>query len=122
MSEKRRILIADDSDVVNTVLRTALESDGFEVDSAQNGPEAYRLGMENTYDVIVLDQLMPGMLGTEIIEQWHTAGMDTPVLILSAVDDDRTVVESFEVGAVDFVRKPFRMPELLARIRQRLPR
>lgn len=120
MASEKRILVADDSDVVTTILKTALENEGFSVEAARNGPEAYEKGRSSAFDLVVLDQLMPGLLGTEIIERWREEGIDTPVLILSAVDDERTVVESFEVGAVDFVRKPFNMPEMLARIRQRI--
>ena len=122
MTSSKRILVADDSEVVTTILKTALETEGFEVEAARNGQEAYQAGSTGEFDLIVLDQLMPGLLGTEIIQRWRDEGVETPVLILSAVDDDRVVVESFEAGAVDFVRKPFHMPELLVRIRQRMNR
>lgn len=122
VTSQKRILVADDSDVVTTILKTALENEGFDVEAARNGPEAYEKGKASSFDLVVLDQLMPGLLGTEIIGRWREEGIDTPVLILSAVDDERTVVESFEVGAVDFVHKPFKMPEMLARIRQRIGR
>jgi two-component system OmpR family response regulator len=120
VSEPKRILVADDSATVTTVLFTALEAEGFIVELAHNGPEAYEMGKTGAFDLVVLDQLMPGLLGIEIIERWHEEGIDTPVLMLSGVDDDRIVVESLESGAIDFVRKPFRLPELVARIRQRL--
>jgi DNA-binding response OmpR family regulator len=55
-----------------------------------------------------------------VIGKWRDEGIETPVLMLTGVDDDRTAVESFDVGAVDYVRKPFRIPELMARIRNRL--
>jgi DNA-binding response OmpR family regulator len=120
VTEPKRILVADDSATVTTVLRTALEAEGFIVEAAHNGLEAYEMGKTGTFDIVVLDQLMPGLLGIEIIERWHEEGIDTPVLMLSGVDDDRIVVESLESGAIDFVRKPFRLPELVARIRLRL--
>jgi DNA-binding response OmpR family regulator len=120
VSGSKRILVADDSETVTTLLRTALQTEGFVVEVAQNGLEAYEMGKRGSFDLVVLDQLMPGLLGVEIIQRWHEDGVDTPVLMLSGVDDDRTVVESLESGAIDFVRKPFRMPEMLARIRQRL--
>lgn len=117
MSDPKRILVADDSNTVTTVLKTALETEGYIVEAARNGSQAYELGKTGSFDLVVLDQLMPGMLGIEIIEKWHDEGMETPVLMLSGVDDERTVVESLESGAVDFVRKPFQLPELLARIK-----
>ncbi len=120
MSEPNKVLIADDSDTVTTLLVTALELEGYEVTTATNGVDAYELGTSTRFDLAILDQLMPGLLGLEIIDRWQSEGRDIPVMILSGVDDDRTVVDSLDKGAVDFVRKPFRLPELMARVRQRL--
>ena len=120
MSETKRILVCDDSETVTTVLVTALELEGYEVATAVNGIEAYEMGATGNYDLVILDQLMPGLLGLEIIDRWHQDGHDICTIMLSGVDDDRTVVSSLESGAVDFIRKPFRLPELLARVRQRL--
>lgn len=120
MSEAKRILVADDSETITTLLMSALQSSGFHVEAANDGPEAYEKGKEGRFDLVILDQLMPGLLGLEVIERWHEEGYEIPVIMLSGVDDDRTVVESLQRGAVDYVRKPFRLPELLARIHQRL--
>lgn len=120
MEEKKRILIADDSTVVTAVLVTALEKEGYVVEAAPDGQAAYRLGKEGNFDLAVLDQLMPGMLGLEIIQKWHEEGTEMPVMMLSAVKDDSTAIQSIELGATDFIRKPFRIPELVARIKQRL--
>ena len=121
MSEPKRVLVADDSETVTTVLVTALELEGYVVETAGNGVEAYEKGIEGGYDLVILDQLMPGMLGLEIIDRWQQEGYAIQTIMLSGVDDERTVVNSLESGAVDFIRKPFRLPELLARVRQRLP-
>ena len=121
MSEQKRVLVADDSETVTTVLVTALELEGYAVETAGNGVEAYEKGIEGGYDLVILDQLMPGMLGLEIIDRWQQEGHVIQTIMLSGVDDERTVVNSLESGAVDFIRKPFRLPELLARVRQRLP-
>ena len=121
MSEAKRVLVADDSETVTTVLVTALELEGYEVETARNGVEAYEMGVSGRYDLVILDQLMPGMLGLEIIDRWQQEGHEIQTIMLSGVDDERTVVSSLESGAVDFIRKPFRLPELLARVRQRLP-
>jgi DNA-binding response OmpR family regulator len=120
MGEIKRVLVADDSDTVTTVLVTALELEGYEVETAGNGIEAYEKGLIGEYDLVILDQLMPGLLGLEVIDRWREQGRQISTIMLSGVDDDRTVVGSFESGAVDFIRKPFRLPELLARVRQRL--
>ena len=120
VSEKKRILVADDSETIRALLQTALESAGYEVDIAKDGLSAYELGSNGDYDLIILDQLMPGLLGLDVITRWHDEGLAAPVLMLTGVDDDRTAVESFDRGAVDYVRKPFRITELMARIRMRL--
>ncbi len=120
MATKYRILLADDSKVVTAVLVAALEKEGFEVESAADGDSAYELGRSESFDLAILDQLMPGLLGLEIIKKWHEEGVVLPVIVLSAIKDESTAVESIELGAEDFVRKPFRIPELVARIRRRL--
>jgi DNA-binding response OmpR family regulator len=118
--EKKRILVGDDSETITTLLSTAFESGGYEVTTASDGFETLELGRSGTFDLVILDQLMPGLLGLEVIDRWHSEGITTPVIVLSAVDDDRIVVDSLDRGAVDFVRKPFRVPELMARVRHRL--
>lgn len=121
MAARTKILLADDSNVVTTVLATALEREGFAVDIAVDGQTAYEKGSTGEYALAVLDQLMPGLLGSEIITRWKEEGVAMPVLILSGVSDDVTAIKSIEAGAVDFVRKPFHIPELVVRIKSRLP-
>lgn len=120
MGEIKRVLVADDSDTVTTVLVTALVLEGYEVETAVNGLEAYEKGLNGDFDLVIMDQLMPGLLGLEVIDRWRQEGRQISTIMLSGVDDDHTVVGSFESGAVDFIRKPFRLPELLARVRQRV--
>lgn len=116
----KRILVADDSETITSLLLNALETNGYEVTVTTNGVETYEKGVAEEFDLVIMDQLMPGLLGLEVIEKWRTDGIMTPVIMLSGVDDDHTVVASFDIGALDFVRKPFRLTELLARIRQRV--
>lgn len=120
VTEKKRILVADDSEIITTLLTSALGSAGYEVTTATDGIETYEMGKTGVFDLVILDQLMPGLLGLEVIDRWHEDGIETPVIVLTGVDDDRIAVESLDRGAVDFVRKPFRMPELIARIRHHL--
>jgi len=120
MSRKKRILVADDAETVTVLLSTTLEMNGYEVLTAGNGIEAYERGKSESFDLVILDQLMPGLSGLEVIQKWNDDGLDIPVLMLSAVDDEKTIVDSLDLGAVDFVQKPFRLRELLARVRQRL--
>ena len=86
----------------------------------RTAPQRLKLGLKGDIDLALLDQLMPAMLGTEVIAKWREAGIDFPVLVLTAVDDDDTAVRSFELGAADYVRKPFNMSELTARVNGRL--
>jgi DNA-binding response OmpR family regulator len=117
-----RILVADDSPSVRLLVRRHLESDGHEVVEAPDGTTAYELGSAGGFDLAILDQLMPGMLGLDILHRWRGQDIDMPVLLLSAVDDDATVVQSLELGAFDYMRKPFSIPELKARLATHLPR
>ena len=116
-----RILIADDSPTVRLLLRRHLEADGHEVIEAGDGTTAYETGKSTPIDLAILDQLMPGMLGLDVLHRWRAEAAVFPVLLLSAVDDDSTVVRSLELGAFDYVRKPFSVPELKARVASRLP-
>jgi DNA-binding response OmpR family regulator len=116
----KRILVADDVEAVTTLLVTALEIAGYEVVVAENGQKAYELGTTGEFDLAVIDQLMPGLLGTEILQRWQGEGIDMPVIMLSGVEDDDVVVGSLDSGAIDYVHKPFRLPELMARIRKNL--
>ncbi|MGF1616559.1 MAG: response regulator transcription factor [Acidimicrobiia bacterium] len=116
----QRILVADDVEAVTTLLVTALEIAGYEVVVAENGQKAYELGKSGQFDLAVIDQLMPGLLGTEILGRWQSEGIRIPVIMLSGVEDDEIVVGSLDSGAIDYVHKPFRLPELLARIRKNL--
>lgn len=116
----QRILVADDVEAVTTLLVTALEIAGYEVVVAENGQKAYELGKGGEFDLAVIDQLMPGLLGTEILGRWQAEGVNMPVIMLSGVEDDEIVVGSLDSGAIDYVHKPFRLPELMARIRKNL--
>lgn len=115
-----RILVADDSPTVRLLVRRHLQADGHEVVEASDGTSAYELGTAGDIDLAILDHLMPGMLGMDILHRWREEEIDFPVLMLSAVDDDTTVIQSLELGALDYIRKPFSMPELRARVSSRL--
>jgi DNA-binding response OmpR family regulator len=120
MVDKKRILVADDSQTITTLLMTALRSAGYDVTTTSDGLETYETGKAGEFDLVILDQLMPGLLGVEVIRKWHSEGIEVPVIMLTGVDDEQTTVQAFEEGAIDFVTKPFRLPELLARVRARV--
>ena len=117
-----RILVADDSPSVRLLVSRNLQADGHVVFEAEDGAAAYEIGTAEDLDLAILDQLMPGMLGTEVLHRWRVEDRSFPVLLLSAVDDDHTVIQSLELGAADYIRKPFSMPELRARVNAHLPR
>jgi DNA-binding response OmpR family regulator len=111
------VLIAEDERRLNQVVQRVLEEEGHTVDAAYDGEEALALAMDGTHDVIVLDVLMPGMTGLDVCQSLRRNKLDTPVLMLTALDgvDDR--VRGLDAGADDYLPKPFAFQELLARIR-----
>ncbi len=120
--DKKRILIADDVDAVTTLLVTALEIAGFEVVVCRDGQTAFELGLEGNFDLAIIDQLMPGLLGIEVLRGWKEAGIRTPVIVLSGVEDDEIVVGTLESGAADFIHKPFTRDEILGPLQRSLAR
>jgi DNA-binding response OmpR family regulator len=115
--DKSRILVADDAATVRLLLTRTLESAGYSVTTVEDGVAACRAGIDGDFDLALLDHLMPGMLGTEILQRWSEADVGFPTIVLSGIDDDELVVQLLELGAVDFVRKPFNIKELLVRMR-----
>lgn len=102
------------------MLTRTLESAGYAVATVADGSAACRAGIDGDFDLALLDHLMPGMLGTEILQRWSEANVGFRTIVLSGVDDDDLVIQLFELGAVDFVRKPFNIKELLIRMRVHL--
>lgn len=121
-SRPRRILVADDTETITMLLSVALRAEGYRVVTASDGVSAYELGCDQRIDLAILDHLMPGLLGLEVLEKWKADGCDFPVIMLSGVDEEATVLESLRIGAVDFVRKPFRVDELTARVKLAMTR
>lgn len=118
----KRILVADDSKTVSMLVSTALSNEGYAVTTVNDGTSALSVGSEQHIDLAILDQLMPGLLGMEVLEKWKSDGLEFPVIILSSVDDETTIVDCLHKGAVDFVRKPFLVKELTARVSLALQR
>jgi DNA-binding response OmpR family regulator len=117
MPDQMKILVADDAATVRLLLTRALEAAGYDVTTVEDGVAACQAGIDGDFDLALLDHLMPGMLGTEILQRWTEADVGFPSIVLSGMDDDDLVIQLLELGAVDFVRKPFNIKELLIRMR-----
>jgi DNA-binding response OmpR family regulator len=115
-----RILIAEDEPRILAFLTRGLESEGFAVDAAADGVEALRCARSEHYDVAVLDLLLPRIDGLAVLRNLRQQHPDLPVVILSARSDLPTKLRGFELGANDYVVKPFSLDELIARIRVQL--
>ncbi len=112
-----RVLVVEDERRLAQVVRRVLEEEGHNVDLAYDGEEAVYLAREGSYDVIVLDVLLPKMDGVEVCRFLRRARVDTPVLMLTALDSIEDRVRGLDAGADDYLPKPFAFQELLARIR-----
>lgn len=112
-----RVLVVEDEPDLARQLKTALTDAGYAVDVAPDGEEGHFLGDTEPYDAIVLDLGLPVMDGISVLDKWRTDGRDMPVLILTARDAWSEKVAGLDAGADDYLTKPFKMEELLARVR-----
>ena len=112
----RVLVVEDDADLAKQ-LRGALSEAGYVVDIAGDGEEGHHLGETETYDAVVLDLGLPVIDGLTVLDRWRNAGRRMPVLVLTARDRWSDKVAGIDAGADDYVAKPFRMEEVLARVR-----
>ncbi len=117
-----RVLLAEDDEGIREPLARALMREEYAVDAVEDGGEAARLGVEDDYDLLVLDIGLPTLDGLEVCRRVRAAHPRVPILILTAQSDELDVVEGLDAGADDYVAKPFRLGELLARVRALLRR
>ena len=117
-----RILIVEDETRIRAFLARAFEAEGFIVDVVSDGDRGLVLGTTGGYEIVILDLLLPGRDGLELLGELHNRRPGLPVVVLSARSDLATKLRSFELGAVDFLSKPFSLDELLARARVALRR
>ena len=115
-----RILVIDDEQRILNFVRRGLEAEGMAVDPARDGAEGLRLALSRPYDLVVLDLVMPGLDGYAVLRRIFEQKPSQPVLILSALTDTASKVSCLELGAEDYISKPFSLDELLARVRARL--
>jgi two-component system, OmpR family, KDP operon response regulator KdpE len=121
MNHKPRILVVDDEPQLTRVLRTGLTSRGFDVRAAADGLAGFEVFSDWRPDLIITDLAMPNMDGLELCRRVRAISL-VPIIILSAKGEEKTKVEALDIGADDFVTKPFGMDELLARVRASLRR
>ncbi|MCH9672354.1 MAG: response regulator transcription factor [Gammaproteobacteria bacterium] len=112
-----RILVVEDEPTLAEQVRTGLQDSGYVVDVAVDGLDGHHLGSTEPYDAVVLDLGLPKLDGVSVLERWRAAERNMPVLILTARDQWTEKVAGFDAGADDYVTKPFRMEELVARVR-----
>ncbi len=117
-----RLLLAEDDRDIALYTASKLEGEGYAVDHAATGPEVWDLGETGDYAAIILDLGLPGMDGLSILKRWRAAGVNTPVIVLTARGSWMERVDGFEAGADDYLPKPFRPEELLARLKALLRR
>ena len=119
---KPSVLVVDDSNLLRGILREELEAEGFEVHMAEDGPEALEKAKDLRPDIILLDVGLPGMDGYEVCRRVKSddATADTPILMITALNELKDKLAGFEAGADDYLTKPFFTKELLARLRRNL--
>jgi two-component system alkaline phosphatase synthesis response regulator PhoP len=113
---RRKILVVEDDRTLRQALTFNLSREGYEPVTAADGENAMAIARAQRLDLILLDVMLPGMSGVEVLRTLRREGVDTPVIILSAKGDEIDRVVGLKVGADDYVPKPFSRPELLARI------
>jgi two-component system OmpR family response regulator len=112
-----RLLVVEDDARMAALLRRAFEEDGYAVDVTADGVDAVWLGQENDYDAVVLDGMLPGLDGFDVVRQWRAAQRWHPVLMLTARTGVASRVTGLDAGADDYLAKPFSFAELAARVR-----
>jgi two-component system response regulator RegX3 len=112
-----RVLVVDDDPGILEVVAYSLTSEGFEVETARDGATALEQAMEDTHDLVILDLMLPGLSGTEVCRRLRAERRTVPILMLTAKDAELDRVLGLELGADDYVTKPFSQAELLSRVR-----
>jgi DNA-binding response OmpR family regulator len=116
MEEKVSILVVEDEEKIRSALKDFLEFHNFEVTKAADGLEAERVTAEKQFDLILLDLMLPKISGEQLCSKWRSNGLQTPVIMLTAKGQEKEKVSGLNLGADDYITKPFSLEELLARI------
>ncbi|WP_284139812.1 MULTISPECIES: response regulator transcription factor [unclassified Virgibacillus] len=118
----QKVLIVDDEQSIVTLLTFNLQKSGFETEIAYNGLDAVRKAENNEYDLIILDLMLPEMDGMEVCKRLRQNKIDTPILMLTARDEELDKILGLELGADDYLTKPFSPKEVVARVKAILRR
>jgi two-component system copper resistance phosphate regulon response regulator CusR len=117
-----RVLLVEDEEKVAGLVTRALQAERLAVDNARDGREGLDLATSNPYDLLVVDLMLPGLDGTELIRRLRRTNTEVPVLVLTARDGVADKITNFEVGADDYLTKPFAFAELVVRVKALLRR
>lgn len=112
-----RILLVEDEDLVGSMVQLNMQAEGYELNWARDGEQGLQMALTGPFDLLVLDVGLPKMDGEQLLKALRRADVGTPVLMLTASADIDTKVRSFNLGADDYLTKPFEIEELLARVR-----
>ena len=116
MEEKVSILVVEDEEMIRSALADFLEFHNFEVTEAADGLEAERIVAGRRFDLIMLDLMLPKISGEQLCSKWRNDGLQTPIIMLTAKGQEKEKVAGLNLGADDYITKPFSLEELLARI------
>ena len=117
-----RLLVVEDEQKIGDYLQKGLEEAGFVIQLCRNGLDGYHMAVSESFDLLILDVMLPDIDGWQILQKLRSAGFTTPVLFLTAKDSLSDKVKGLELGADDYLIKPFAFAELLARVRSLLRR
>lgn len=112
-----KILVAEDESKLAGFMQKGLQQAGYATERCGNGSQALEKAASENFDLILLDLMLPGTNGFEVLKNLRAFKINTPVIIVSALSDTKQVVEGLDLGAVDYIKKPFEWDELLARVR-----
>lgn len=115
-----KILIIEDDEKIVNFLKKGLEEESYSIDYSLNGEEGYYLASVNNYDLILLDIMLPQLNGKEICKKLRASNISTPIIMLTAKSTIEDTINGLDLGANDYISKPFSFSELLARIRVQL--
>jgi two-component system copper resistance phosphate regulon response regulator CusR len=114
---RMKILLVEDEPKINQFVKKGLEQQGYVVDSTTDGSTALEMVSVSPYDLVILDLMLPGQNGFDVLGNMKQFGIKSPVMIISALGNSEHVIKGLDLGAIDYIRKPFDFGEFLARVR-----